>query len=259
MKTIDTYADPTSIRGSKLQRESITSQGYRTQAPGVKQKSKALTAAGFEGFDIYKPGAFKTTPKMEEAIGMSKIEIASMFKVMSDEEKLRLYGIRESQGDKEFAKQLLEQAKKDGILEGDAYAKAKAKALKKEKNDSAIQSRSSRRRSPHPIAAQDGRDDGIAFANAQNQAIAQTQSQNARRVRRRSIAEPNVAGGTTNTYFANGVPIGGVSTLGPNYLAEQQAIIDEKNSTLAGRLFNRRYPISEKELSGPDSWENVLG
>jgi TP901 family phage tail tape measure protein len=159
MKNITAVTDPRNDS-----RVAISSDPYTKARKSGKYYAGMERAVGAENVPYQRNARFKITNQMAEGIGLSSGDSARVYKQFSDEVKVKLAGLR---GDiTKFSAEFAKQAEIAGIKTGNAY---KVGVDKSGLKDIYVESR--QRKSPHPLAAKDGAEDGRSYSTAVQKSI----------------------------------------------------------------------------------------
>jgi TP901 family phage tail tape measure protein len=176
MKNITAVTDPRNDS-----RVAISNDPYTKARKSGKYYAGMERAVGAENVPYERNARFKITNQMADEIGLSSGDSARVYKQFSDEVKVKLAGLR---GDiTKFSAEFAKQAEIAGIKTGTAY---KVGVDKSGLKDIYVESR--QRKSPHPLAAKDGAEDGRAYSTAVQKSIDRNQRNTAKRNNASSIA-----------------------------------------------------------------------
>jgi TP901 family phage tail tape measure protein len=183
MKNITAVTDPRNDS-----RVAISNDPYTKARKSGKYYAGMERAVGAENVPYERNARFKITNQMADEIGLSSGDSARVYKQFSDEVKVKLAGLR---GDiTKFSAEFAKQAEIAGIKTGNAY---KVGVDKSGLKDIYVESR--QRKSPHPLAAKDGAEDGRAYSTAVQKSIDRQNRKLAKQAK--SSVGGNVSGGTT--------------------------------------------------------------
>jgi TP901 family phage tail tape measure protein len=183
MKNITAVTDPRNDS-----RVALSNDPYTKARKSGKYYAGMERAVGAENVPYERNARFKITNQMADEIGLSSGDAARVYKQFSDEVKVKLAGLR---GDiTKFSAEFAKQAEIAGIKTGNAY---KVGVDKSGLKDIYVESR--QRKSPHPLAAKDGAEDGRAYSTAVQKSIDRQNRKLAKQGN--SSVGGNVSGGTT--------------------------------------------------------------
>jgi TP901 family phage tail tape measure protein len=176
MKNITAVTDPRNDS-----RVALSNDPYTKARKSGKYYAGMERAVGAENVPYQKNARFKITNDMADQIGLSSGDAARVYKQFSDEVKVKLAGLK---GDiTKFSAEFAKEAELAGIKTGNAY---KVGVDKSGLKDIYVESR--QRKSPHPLAAKDGAEDGKAYSTAVQKSIDRNQRNIAKRNRGAAIA-----------------------------------------------------------------------
>jgi TP901 family phage tail tape measure protein len=171
MKNITAVTDPRNDS-----RVALSNDPYTKARKSGKYYAGMERAVGAENVPYQKNARFKITNDMADQIGLSSGDAARVYKQFSDEVKVKLASLK---GDiTKFSAEFAREAEIAGIKTGNAY---KVGVDKSGLKDIYVESR--QRKSPHPLAAKDGADDGRAYSTAVQKSIDRNQRNIAKRNR----------------------------------------------------------------------------
>jgi TP901 family phage tail tape measure protein len=159
MKNITAVTDPRNDS-----RVALSKDPYTKARKSGKYFAGMERAVGSANVPYQKNARFKISNQMADQIGLSSGDAARVYKQFSDEVKVKLAGLR---GDiTKFSAEFAREAEVAGLKTGNGYKVGLDKSGIKD-----IYVKSRQRKSPHPLAAKDGADDGIAYSTAVQKSI----------------------------------------------------------------------------------------
>lgn len=171
MKNITAVTDPRNDS-----RVALSNDPYTKARKSGKYYAGMERAVGAGNVPYQKNARFNITNDMAGQIGLSSGDAARVYKQFSNEVKVKLAGLK---GDiTKFSAEFAKEAELAGIKTGNAY---KVGVDKSGTKDIYVESR--QRKSPHPLAAKDGADDGRAYSTAVQKSIDRNQRNIAKRNR----------------------------------------------------------------------------